>query len=148
MRLLEGIESSGIGTWIRESEWGYPIVLIGHTLGMALLAGMTLAFAIDSLRTRNPLRGFMPLVRIAWGGFALSLVSGSILFAGAARRFSAHPMFQLKLAALTAGIVLLYMLSRTAREAGAAPRIRWLGAASIALWTVAIAAGRLMAYIR
>lgn len=156
MSLLNDIETSAIGAWTRESEWGYPIVLICHTVGMAIVVGAVMAFAFRIFLSKSDTRidWFELVFKLAWIGFAINLVSGLILFTGAAHRFAVHPAFQIKLASLAIGAVLIWFLSRRVQrlnDAGAptnASSTRWLSAAAILFWFGAIAAGRLMAYIR
>jgi hypothetical protein len=156
--LLASLEESPLGIWIRESEWGYPIVLICHTVGMAFVVGGVVTFDLRILlaKTRTPLTWFDTIFRLAWLGFAVNLVSGIILFAGAAQRFIANPAFQIKLASLAAGAFSVWLLAtRIEKEVGrdnadvpASPLSRTVAAASVLLWFGAISAGRLMAYIR
>jgi len=156
--LLASLEDSPLGIWIRESEWGYPIVLVCHTVGMAFVVGGVLAFDLRILlaRSRTSLDWFDTIFRLAWVGFAINLASGLILFAGAPQRFIANPAFQVKLVSLAAGAFSVWLLARriegelsgNAGGIAASPLARTLAATSLLLWFGAIAAGRLMAYIR
>jgi hypothetical protein len=157
LNLLESLESSALGVWIRESEWGYPIVLICHTLGMACLVGVVTVFAmrLAFAKSATALDWFDTLFRIAWLGFAINLTSGLVLFSGSPQRFIANAAFQAKLAALALGAVLLWLLAqRVERDnrvsAAMAPRLatRCVAFGGLIVWFAAIAAGRLMAYIR
>jgi len=153
--LLAALEDSPVGVWIRESEWGYPVVLVCHTLGMASLVGGSLAFELCILAKARPAYAwFRTIFAVAWLGFAVSLISGTILFTGAAQRFVANPAFQIKLAPLAAGAFVTWLLARRIRsqEALSASQetvvTRCLAGVAMLLWFGAIAAGRLMAYIR
>ena len=155
MNLLESIDNSALGVWIRESEWGYPIVLICHTLGMACVVGVVTAYAIRiaTAKTTTAPDWFDTSFRIAWLGFAANLVSGLILFTGSPQRFLTNPAFQAKLAALAVGaLVLRYLSRRIARTAEvnavADAGTRWTAVGTLLVWFAAIAAGRLIAYIR
>lgn len=153
MSLLASIEDSAVGVWIRESEWGYPIVLIGHTLGMACLVGVVSALALRVLLAKTPTASawFDPWFRIAWLGFAINLMSGLVLFSGSPQRFLSNPAFLSKLAALALGALLHWqLLRRMERDIESAPSIaaRSIAAGSLLLWFTAIGAGRLIAYLR
>lgn len=157
VNLLSTLEDSALGVWIRESEWGYPIVLICHTLGMACLVGIVTVFAlrIAFAKTVTSFSWFESLFTLAWLGFAINLVSGLILFSGSPQRFLANPAFQAKLAALALGAFALWLLGQRVENENAAaamqpPAIatRCIAGGALFLWFAAIAAGRLMAYIR
>lgn len=49
MEFLRSIEKSGIGTWMRESEWGYAITLCAHALGMAIVVGILFVTYVRAL---------------------------------------------------------------------------------------------------
>jgi hypothetical protein len=81
-------------------------------------------------------------------------VSGLLLFIASARR-AANPLFEVKLALVALAIAAMSLIQRelSAIEDGVPPssraprNLRLLAVASLALWLVAIAAGRLLAYI-
>ena len=153
MNLLESIENSALGVWIRESEWGYPIVLICHTLGMACVVGVVTAYAIRiaTANTATAPDWFETSFRIAWLGFVANLISGLVLFTGSPQRYLSNPAFQAKLVALALGAVALRWLSRRlSRQTDTPPDLgtRWTAVGTLLVWFGAIAAGRLIAYIR
>lgn len=152
LNLLSSLEDSALGVWIRESEWGYPIVLICHTLGMACLVGIVTVFAlrIAFAKSVTSIAWFESLFKLAWLGFAINLVSGLVLFSGSPQRFLSNPAFQAKLAALALGAFALWLLAqRSEREVRPpTPATRCIAGGTLFLWFAAIAAGRLMAYIR
>jgi len=157
MNLLVWLENSALGVWIRESEWGYPIILICHTVGMAIVVGGVMALALRILlaRSSTALAWFETLFQLAWIGFGINFISGMVLFSGSPRRFIANPAFQVKLAALAAGALAVWLLAtRLEAEGRRAPTLapsrgtRAVAATSILLWFGAIGAGRLMAYLR
>ena len=156
MRLLSTIESSAFCTWVRESNslWAYPGIVFMHTLGTAVVVGMS---AIVCLRVLGfarrvpmaPLARYFPII---WTGFWASAISGAILFAADATSKIVSPLFGVKMLAILFGVVTMLVIRRTVfREPSATTPVaaqgRWLAAASLLLWFTAIAAGRLMAYI-
>ena len=152
VNFLSTLEDSALGVWIRESEWGYPIVLICHTLGMACLVGIVTVFAlrVAFANSVTSIAWFESLFKLAWLGFAINLVSGLVLFSGSPQRFLANPAFQTKLAALALGAFALWLLARRNEAQAHPPTLvtRWIAGGTLSLWFAAIAAGRLMAYIR
>jgi hypothetical protein len=152
---LAAVENSALSTWLRESNsiWAYPTVLTLHTLGLALLVGANAALDLRVLGVGKAmaLADLRPLVRWMWIGFWVNALSGLVLLGADATTKAAAPMFLLKLALVAVGVVVLKALDRqiygsTAVPGAVTPAARSLAVASLAIWFVAIAAGRLMAY--
>jgi hypothetical protein len=150
------IEASAPARLLRQGLWLYPFVSILHVLGIALLFG---AIAVLDLRLlglwrRLPVPELARLaLPVAVTGLALALLSGPLLFSVEAQDYIANPFFWSKLTAVALGLLNVLLLHRSAawRRAagegnGSSARLRLGGAASLACWLVAIAAGRLIAY--
>lgn len=153
------LENTAIGVWTRESPsiWAYPTVLTLHTVGLGMLVG---ANAIVDLRLlgfapRLPLPSLDPLYRFMWAGFAINAMTGVLLFVANATTKSTQPVFYLKLALIAAALAVTAAIRKgVARERSSAhdSAARGMSPArlavmSLVLWTGAIAAGRLMAYL-
>jgi hypothetical protein len=156
VKLLSTIEYSAFCTWVRESNslWAYPGIVFVHTVGTAVLVGIN---AIVSLRVLGfarrvpvaPLERYFPII---WTAFWASAVSGAILFAADATSKIVSPLFGVKMLAILLGMLTMVVVRRRVFRdrpdtTPVAARERWLAAVSLLLWFVAIAAGRLMAYI-
>lgn len=149
MGFLISIENSGVGVWIRESLWGYPIVLSCHAIGMAIVVG---AFTMVDIRVLGfagsiPISAFKRLLIIGWLGFLLNLVSGCLLFTGDAQRFFLQGVFEIKMGLIILGAIVMWRLMKTLKTYPESNRAKQLAALSLALWFGAIIAGRLTAYI-
>ncbi len=155
--LLQTIQDSSLADWVRVSEWGYPIVLTMHSLGLALVVGVL--FIID-LRIigiprslpLQPMRQLMPLV---WLGFTVNLLTGLTLFSADALKFYHSPTFRFKLLAVASGVTLAVVLNSLVFKAapdvgrGAArisPAWKSMAVLSILVWLAAISLGRYVAY--
>jgi hypothetical protein len=143
------IEQSGVATWIRESGvlYGYPLVLFLHTFGLSTLVGLNSAINLRLLGVASaiPLASLERLFSLMWAGFAVTAVTGILLFAAGATRHAANPAFFVKLLfVLVAGAALALTWNRVFRGQ---QRGRVLAAVSLACWVGALTAGRLMAYI-
>jgi hypothetical protein len=152
------LESTAIGVWARESPslWAYPMILTLHTIGLGVLVG---ANAIVDLRLlgfapRLPLPSLSPLYRFMWAGFALNAVTGILLFVANATTKATQPVFYVKLSLIAAALIVTAAIRNAVdrERSGAHPpaAIRSAGrlaVVSLVLWTGAIAAGRLMAYL-
>ena len=146
------IEGLPISTWLRESNsiWAYPTMLTLHTLGLALLVGASAALDLRVLGWGQALAlaDLRPLFRWMWIGFWINALSGVVLLAADATTKAAAPMFLIKLGLVAVGVVVMAAQRREAFAPNAAvtPAAKSLAFASITVWFVAIAAGRLMAY--
>ncbi len=154
---LVWLESSGLGEMMRRSAWMYPIVEIVHIVGFVILVGAVVMF---DLRVLGLGRGLPVtvlaghLLRWSWGGLALVVPAGLMMFTAHATEFATNPAFLLKLALLTAAAVNVAFFHlvpyRSVGDwdvAGKAPGAARAGAVlSIAIWIAVITCGRLIAY--
>jgi hypothetical protein len=154
--LLSTIEHSAISTWVREgsSFWAYPGILFMHTVGVALVVGISAMIDLRVLgfaRTLPvaPLERYFPVI---WIGFWISAISGTILLAADATTKLANPVFGVKMILIALGVVNMALIRRVVFRASTADtartaRGRLLATASLVLWFGAAAAGRLMPYL-
>ncbi len=147
--VLVQLEQTGLATWIRESGvlYGYPLILFLHTLGLSVLVGLTSAIDLRLLGVGSaiPLPSLEKTFPLMWAGLALNAATGSLLFTADATRHASNPAFYVKLAFVALAVVTLVRIrSQVFRERGNG---KLLAAASLTCWFVALAAGRLMAYV-
>ena len=146
------LENLPFSTWLRESNsiWAYPTMLTLHTVGLALLVGASAALDLRVLGRGQPiaLADMRPLFRWMWIGFWVNALSGVVLLAADATTKAAAPMFLIKLGLVAIGVAIMSAQRREvfAPAAAVTPAARVLAGASLTVWFVAIAAGRLMAY--
>jgi hypothetical protein len=136
LSFLGEIEATGFSTWIRESSaiYAFPGILVVHTVGMALAAGSAAAIGLRLLGVAQqiPLNSLHALVRVAWIGFALNIVSGVLLLIAYPTKALTNPIFYLKLLAIAATIVVI--------------RRRQFPVALLLLTAAMIVTGRLLPY--
>ena len=155
------LESTAASVWIREtpSLWGFPFILYLHTLGLALIAGLSSAVALAILADPGrgipaPLRTLFPLM---WIGLAINVVSGLALLLAYPAKALTNPVFYIKLVAIAVALGIVQWFERQAAGAvtvggAAAPRaesLRQMKSAAwalIGLWMIATLTGRLLAY--
>jgi hypothetical protein len=150
MGVLEWLETTGVAVALRESQsvWVYPSVLTLHTIGLGILVGVNTAIDLRLLgfAPRVPIAPLVKLFPIMWTGFWINAISGVVLFAAQATQKGVQTVFWLKLLFVALGVINLLLLRRTFREP-AEGKGRVLAATSLIIWTAAIVAGRLMAYL-
>jgi hypothetical protein len=162
MEFLAWLEETDLSVWLRESDWGHPIVLCFHAVGMGLVVGISFMFSARVLGYSKefPLAGFDRLFGLAWFGFAMNAVSGVVLFIGEPRRLLLTPAFLIKMVLIVFAGFALWVLGKTLQDAepraGAEALSPGRDAVTlnakiaaifpIVLWLGAIVSGRLIAY--
>ena len=156
MAFFQRLQNSAFTEWFLGSPsiWAYPTVLTLHTVGMAILVGASFVINLRVLQVSGamPLHRLQPLYRFIWIGFVINLLSGLVLFVTEAADRIVDPVFYFKIGSIAAALWLGVMVKRQALDRIDAPQVatvrsRALAAASLSLWTIAIVAGRLMAYL-
>ena len=154
--MLSFLDQSAFAQWLLGSNsiWAYPTVLTLHTFGMMVLVGAALMVDLRLLGFGRaiPLGSMSNLFRVMWGAFWLNLVTGTMLFIADATKRATQPLFLVKLALVAAGIVTMVMIKRSLFDGRAEPVVigtsaRRLAITSLLVWSAAITAGRLLAYV-
>ena len=156
MAFLEWLQSTWVGVMVAESLWGYPLFETMHTIGMALLIGSLglINLRVLGYKPELPLLGTRELLPLAWLGFTLNAISGTLLFTSDAVVFFSSYTFRIKMVLIVLGGVNAALLSqRIFQEAPAgAPAVtpttgaKWLAGTSLLFWFGAVCCGRLIAY--
>jgi len=166
MEFLAWLEQTDGSVWLRESDWGHPIILCFHAVGMGMVVGISLMYSARILGYARdfPLSAFHRLFGLAWFGFAMNAVSGVLLFFGEPRRLMDTPAFWIKMILILFAGLALWALGRalhgdsqgaiglatprglTIGEAIASPNARIAAILSVAFWLGAIVSGRLIGY--
>jgi hypothetical protein len=158
LQICQWLQSTGPATALRESNFVFPILEGIHVLSIALIAGTV---AIVDLRMLGLALKKEPVSQVAgqilpltWAGFAVSVLTGTVLFASEAVKCYLSPSFRVKVLLLVfAGLNPLIFHStvyRSVAEWGHAvrtpPRARLAAALSLTLWSGIVIAGRAIAY--
>ena len=157
MPFLMWVESTGIATWVRESDtlWAYPTVITLHSIGLAVMVGLSamIDFRLLGLAKGLPLAGMRSLNRWIWIGFWVNAVSGLGLLVAAATTMLTNPLYYAKMGLVAAAMTCVVLIDRAASEPPGVTsnvitrRARTLAITSLALWAVTITIGRLTAYL-
>ncbi|MDR2213376.1 MAG: hypothetical protein LBE21_07110 [Pseudomonadales bacterium] len=149
MGFLLWYENGPMGVFIRESIWGYPIVLSSHAVGMAIVMGIVVALNMRILGFAKgiSIASFDKLFLVGWAGFFINLISGLILFAGSASSYILQWAFLLKISAIIVGGILLKVVMNSVRANKPVETQKLLAGICLLCWTIAVVTGRLMAYL-
>jgi len=158
------LEDTAPSIWIREtpSLLGFPFILYLHTLGLALIAGLSSAVALTILTVPEQATGarFDRVFPWMWTGLGINVVSGLALLLAYPAKALTNPDFYIKLVAIGIAVAIVGRLARELRapliataptgetRAGVATaetlrRPAWI---LLILWAIAIVTGRLLAY--
>jgi hypothetical protein len=157
MGFLEWLQSTWVGVLVAESLWGYPLLETIHTIGMAMMIGSLglINLRVLGFKPELPLFGTRELLPLAWLGFTLNAISGTLLFTSDAVYFFESYTFRIKMVLIVLGGLNAALLGRRVfREASApgapmaqtAAGTKWIAATSLLFWLAAVCAGRLIAY--
>ncbi len=159
LELAQGLQHSDIGVTLAENLYAFPVIEAVHLVGLALSVGLiflTDLRLVGLFLPRVPVSAILRQLR-PWvlGGFAITFVSGFLLFWSEAATVVVSPAFPAKfLFIFLAGVNALWFelkLGRNVTEWEASPAIpagaRYAGLASLSLWTLVIISGRLIPYL-
>lgn len=149
MELFERLVNSQLVQWVAASDWGYPIVLTLHAIGMALVVGIVMMFDIRVLgyARRISIAGFPQLFPVLWLGVVINVCSGSLLFLANYTAFIRNTAFLTKISLLVVGGIATYFLHHDVKASDpAGSRAKVIAALSLLVWLGAIAAGRIVGY--
>lgn len=152
---LTFFENNSLSVFIREfpSVFGFPTILFLHTLGLAMVAGVSIAIDLWILRGRAPSAPLhlVGLSQIMWLGFGINLLSGVALLLAYPAKALTNGVFYFKMALVIVAVYVAVRINREltvpppAKQAASIGTRRW-AIASLLLWAGAIVTGRLLAY--
>ncbi len=155
---LKWLEASGLATRIRDSLFLFPLLESTHVFGLALVFG---TIAIIDLRLLGVASAQRPFQRMAsdilkwtWAAFALTALTGALMFITNAHVYYHNFYFRTKMLLLVlTGINMLVFegtAGRTIHRWGTAPSAPRIGKAvavlSLAMWIGIIFMGRLIGF--
>jgi hypothetical protein len=151
------IDETWLAEMVRVSAYGYPLMITLHSLGLAIMVGLSvvLSLRILGLFSAIPYSSLQRLLKIAWVGFIINFISGSCLFAANAVNLIVDPYFIIKMGMVILGAVLVGVmqsmiktaLATGSSEAEAGTNLKIIASAAIGCWTVGMVTGRLIAYL-
>jgi hypothetical protein len=159
IEIAEHIEQSKVGVAIAESRYWWPIFEGTHLLSLSVSFGLIL---LTDLRLVGVFLRQVPVTDVlhqlrpyVLTGFALTFVSGALLFWSEAAKIIASPLWTVKCVLIAlGGLNALYFEFVIARRpdvvenrAPLPSSARYAGFASISIWVVVIICGRLLAYL-
>jgi hypothetical protein len=158
LQIFEWLEATPVGVLVRESLWGFPILVGLHIMGIIFSVGTLVWFdlrllgmSMTGVRASRMYRRLMPWM---FTGFAVMFITGVMLLAGFATNAYNNLYFRIKIVAMVLAAVNAFLYHRfTERriaqwDDSAQPPTgaRLAGVVSMSVWMTVIIAGRMMAY--
>jgi len=156
--LLASLQGSSLAGAIRDSLLLFPLLESAHVLGLALVFGSIAVIDLRLLglasRGRSFRRMASDILKWTWGAFAVTAVTGALMFVTNATVYFHNTPFRVKMVLLVlAGLNMLVFELTAGRtihrwdEAPAAPPIgKAVATLSIVLWIAVIVAGRVIGF--
>jgi hypothetical protein len=156
--LLKALEDSGLAARIRDSVFLFPMIESTHVIGLALVFGTIAIIDLRLLGIASARRSFQrmasDILKWTWGAFALTALTGSLMFITNASVYYHNVFFRTKMLLLVlTGINLLFFELTAGRtihawdQAPSAPRAgKAVAALSLAMWIGIICMGRLIGF--
>lgn len=157
MGLFTWIEGTTIAEIVRISAYGYPIMIMLHSLGLAIMVGLSVVLSLRVIGFFKviPFSSLYRLLKVAWVGFVVNFVSGGALFASNATGFIVDPVFLTKMSMVILGAIFVAVMQSMIKgvlatgqgEAAASTGLTVMAWLSIVAWTIGMVTGRLIAYL-
>ena len=157
MDFFQWLENTGFSTWVRESPsiFAFPVILLFHTVGMALCVGVSAGINLRILgfAPNLPLSPLQRLFPILWLGFWVNAITGTVLVVQDATNKLRNVDFFVKMAFIALALVVLRMIkNRVFKDPQVdsvplASNVKVLAILSLVCWIGAITCGRLLAYV-
>jgi hypothetical protein len=156
--LLHWLETTSLADQIRESLLLFPMLESFHVIGLALVFGTILVIDLRLLGVASSERPFervaADILTWTWLAFALTAVTGALMFSTNATVYYNNLYFRLKMLLLVLAAVNMAAFEVTARKTvkqwdsapSAPPAGRKVAIASIVIWLGVIFAGRMIGF--
>jgi hypothetical protein len=156
--ILKSLEASGLATGIRDSLFLFPLIESTHVFGLALVFGTIAIIDLRLLGAASTQRSFLrmasEILRWTWAAFALTALTGALMFITNAGVYYHNFFFRTKMLLLgLAGFNMLVFeltagrtIHRWDRAPSAPPAGRAVAAVSLVLWIGIIFMGRIIGF--
>jgi hypothetical protein len=155
---LKSLEDTGFASGIRNSLYIFPLLESVHVMALSLVFGTIIVVDLRLLGVASRQRPFerlsSELLKWTWGAFALSALTGAIMFTTNARVYADNTAFRVKLVLLVLAGLNMMAFHLTAgrtvrlwdRQPSAPPLGRIAAVLSLVLWIGVIVAGRVIGF--
>lgn len=157
MSIFYWLEMTKLAEIVGVSLWGYPIMIAAHSFGLAIVVGIVFMLDLRILGAFSGVSyvGLHKMMKIAWAGFVVNFLSGVCLFVAQASYFVTNTTFLVKIGGIFLAMITAAFMQKMLADNGErwdtggdlSGSIKVLAIVSLLLWSVAIIAGRFIAYL-
>ncbi len=158
-QLVLAVQESALAGWMRYTPRAMPLVEATHVLAAVTVFGTLLIVDLRLLGLSDARRAFTAIARqilpLAWSAFAVSAITGVLMFTTSAQTYYGNPAFRLKMLALAgAGLNMAFFHLVTLRgvagwdQTKPPPQARLAGAVSLLLWAGIVLLGRWIGFTK
>jgi len=156
--VLDWLQQTGLAVHIRDSLFAFPLIESTHVIGLTLVFGTIAIIDLRLLGLASTNRSFQRLaadiLKWTWVAFALSAVTGSLMFITNAAVYYHNAYFRAKIVLLLLAAVNMLVFELTTRrtvaqwdrDASAPPLGRAVAAVSLVIWISVIVTGRMIGF--
>lgn len=156
--LLQWLEATALATQIRESLLLFPMLESFHVIGLALVFGTIVVIDLRLLGWASSERPFervaADILKWTWAAFALTALTGALMFITNATVYYNNSYFRIKMLLLVLSAVNMGAFELTARKSvrdwdaspSAPPAGRRVAAISLLIWLSVIFTGRMIGF--
>jgi hypothetical protein len=156
--ILDWLQGTGLATRIRDSLILFPLLESVHVIGLALVFGTIVIVDLRLLGVASVARSFQrmasDIMKWTWGAFALTALTGGLMFVTNATVYFHNTWFRAKIALLVLAAINVLVFELTARRTirvwdrgrPAPPVGRAVAALSLVIWLGVIFAGRMIGF--
>lgn len=155
---LSWLQETGLATGIRDSLLLFPLIEAVHVIGLALVFGTILIIDLRLLGAASTGRSFRrmsaEIMTWTWAAFAVTALTGVLMFITNATVYYNNLYFRAKIALLVLAAINVVVFELTAGRSmqqwdrePAAPRVgRLVATVSLVVWVGVIVAGRMIGF--
>jgi hypothetical protein len=155
---LKWLETTPLAAFVSESPFGFPAMMTLHLVSVAIVVGMITVVDLRLLGLASMKSAVSDVCRQAlpwtWGAFAVSALSGAVLFMAQPVKYFDNYAFRVKFLLMAlAGINMLVFelvtyrgVAEWDRDARVPLAVKLAGAISLLAWIAIVAYGRWTAY--
>ena len=156
--ILGWLQGTGLATGIRDSLILFPLLESVHVIGLSLVVGTIAVIDLRLLGFASTQRSFQrmasDIMKWTWAAFAVTALTGSLMFITNATVYFHNDYFRAKIALLVLAAINVLVFELTAgrtirqwdRAPSAPPLGRTLAAVSLVVWVAVIVTGRMIGF--